>query len=148
MAERLITFAKRGDLHARRVVLRRIQNKVVVAKLFDEIAPTFADRQGGYTRVLNLGPRRGDASEVCLIELVGSELRSDYADTAPADIDSVAEPEIEETAPEVDDSATASDEDAEESSEEDGRDSDDEPGAPAGPGGDSDGEPDEDEKTS
>ena len=81
VAERLITFAKRGDLHARRQVLRRIRNKVVVAKLFDEIAPTFVDRQGGYTRVLSLGPRRGDATEVCVIELVGSELRSDFADT-------------------------------------------------------------------
>ena len=81
VAERLITFAKRGDLHARRQVLRRIRNKVVVAKLFDEIAPTFVDRQGGYTRVLSLGFRRGDATEVCLIELVGSELRSEFADT-------------------------------------------------------------------
>lgn len=81
VAERLITFAKRGDLHSRRQVLRRIRNKVVVAKLFDEIAPTFADRQGGYTRILCLGPRRGDATEVCLIELVGSEVRSDFADT-------------------------------------------------------------------
>lgn len=81
VAERLITFAKRGDLHARRQVLRRIRNKVVVAKLFDEIAPTFADRQGGYTRVLSLGPRRGDATEVCVIELVGSERRAEFADT-------------------------------------------------------------------
>lgn len=82
VAERLITFAKRGDLHARRIVLRRIRNKVVVSKLFDEIAPSFSDRQGGYTRLLNLGPRRGDATEVCLIELVGSERRADFADTA------------------------------------------------------------------
>ena len=83
-AERLITFAKRGDLHARRQVLRRIRNKEVVAKLFDVIAPMFAERQGGYTRVLNLGPRRGDATEVCVIELVGSELRSEFADTVSA----------------------------------------------------------------
>lgn len=82
MAERLITFAKRGDLHARRMVLRRIRNKVVVSKLFDEIGPSFADRQGGYTRLLNLGPRLGDATEVCLIELVGEERRADFADTA------------------------------------------------------------------
>lgn len=82
VAERLITFAKRGDLHARRQVLRRIRNKVVVAKLFDEIAPTFTERHGGYTRILNLGSRRGDATEVCVIELVGSELRSEFADTA------------------------------------------------------------------
>jgi large subunit ribosomal protein L17 len=97
VAERLITFAKRGDLHARRQVLRRIRNKVVVAKLFDEIAPTFAERQGGYTRVLSLGPRRGDATEVCVIELVGSELRSEFADTvsvgAPVAAASTAEVE-------------------------------------------------------
>ena len=99
VAERLITFAKRGDLHARRQVLRRIRNQAVVAKLFDEIAPTFADRQGGYTRVLSLGPRRGDATEVCVIELVGSELRSEFGDTvssgsAPAQTaDSAGSPE-------------------------------------------------------
>ena len=86
VAERLITFAKRGDLHARRMVLRRIRNKVVVSKLFDEIGPSFSDRQGGYTRLLNLGPRRGDATEVCLIELVGSERRVDFADTASSDV--------------------------------------------------------------
>ena len=80
MAERLITFAKRGDLHARRQVLRRIRNKVVVSKLFNEIAPAFADRNGGYTRVLKLGVRRGDSTEVCLVELVGEEFRADYAD--------------------------------------------------------------------
>ena len=66
LAERLITFAKRGDLHARRQVLRRIQNKRLVAKLFNEIGPSFADRNGGYTRLLKLGNRRGDNSEVCL----------------------------------------------------------------------------------
>ena len=70
VAERLISFAKRGDLHARRQVLRRIQNKVVLTKLFEEIGPSFADRSGGYTRIFKLGPRRGDSSELCLIELV------------------------------------------------------------------------------
>lgn len=83
VAERLITFAKRGDLHARRQVLRRIQNKVIVSKLFDEIGPSYSDRQGGYTRVLKIGPRRGDSTEMCLIELVGHENRTDGAE-APA----------------------------------------------------------------
>ena len=117
VAERLITFAKRGDLHARRMVLRRIRNKVVVSKLFDEIAPSFSDRQGGYTRLLNLGPRRGDATEVCLIELVGSERRADFADTASdaevqdadavtEESEAVSEPEEAVAEDQVDEEAT------------------------------------------
>jgi large subunit ribosomal protein L17 len=83
VAERLISFAKRGDLHARRQVLRRIQNKVVLTKLFEEIGPSFAHRSGGYTRIFKLGPRRGDSSELCLIELVadGAISESDDAGT-------------------------------------------------------------------
>ena len=99
MAERLITFAKRGDLHARRQVLRRIRNKVVVSKLFDEIAPTFVDRNGGYTRLLKVGPRRGDSTEICLIELVGDELRSEYAEGASSQVETetaVASEAVEE----------------------------------------------------
>jgi len=80
--ERIITIAKRGlaagdanagTLHARRMVLRDIQNRDVVAKLFDTIAPRFEARPGGYTRILRLGYRRGDSAEVAQIELVGSE---------------------------------------------------------------------------
>jgi len=80
--ERIITIAKRGiaagdtnqgALHARRLVLRDIQNRDVVGKLFDTIAPRFAARPGGYTRILRVGYRRGDNAEVALIELVGSE---------------------------------------------------------------------------
>jgi large subunit ribosomal protein L17 len=80
--ERIITIAKRGlaggeangrALHARRMVLRDIQNRDVVAKLFDTIAPRFEARPGGYTRILRLGYRRGDSAEVAQIELVGSE---------------------------------------------------------------------------
>lgn len=69
-AEKLITLAKRGDLHAKRQVLAYIYDRDVVAKLFDEIAPDYADRNGGYTRILKLGPRRGDCAEVVFIELV------------------------------------------------------------------------------
>jgi large subunit ribosomal protein L17 len=80
--ERLITIAKRGvaggaangkSLHARRLVLAELPDTEVVGKLFDDLAPRFADRPGGYTRILRVGFRRGDAAEVAQIELVGSE---------------------------------------------------------------------------
>jgi large subunit ribosomal protein L17 len=70
MAEKMITLAKRGDLHARRQVLSSLYDEEVVTKLFDVIAPKYAERQGGYTRVLKLGPRRGDAAPMAIIELV------------------------------------------------------------------------------
>ncbi|MDD5922813.1 MAG: 50S ribosomal protein L17 [Eubacteriales bacterium] len=69
-AEKMITLGKRGDLHARRQALAYIYDEGVVAKLFDEIAPKYADRNGGYTRILKLGPRRGDDAEVVFLELV------------------------------------------------------------------------------
>jgi large subunit ribosomal protein L17 len=69
--EKLITLAKRGDLHARRQALAALgQDKFVVYKLFEEIAPRYADRPGGYTRILKLGPRKSDATEMALLELV------------------------------------------------------------------------------
>jgi large subunit ribosomal protein L17 len=69
--ERLITLGKRGDLHARRQALSALgQDKFTVYKLFDEIAPRYAERPGGYTRVLKLGPRRSDSTEMVFIELV------------------------------------------------------------------------------
>lgn len=70
LADQMITLAKRGDLHARRQVLAYLMDEDVVKKLFDEIAPKYADRQGGYTRVIKLGPRKGDAAPLALIELV------------------------------------------------------------------------------
>jgi large subunit ribosomal protein L17 len=69
-AEPLITRAKRGDLHARRVVARAISDQEALAKLFGEIGPRFAERPGGYTRVLHLGHRPGDAADMAIIELV------------------------------------------------------------------------------
>lgn len=69
-AERLITLAKRGDLHARRLAGRKIADRQTLGKLFDEIGPRYADRPGGYTRILKVGLRRGDAAEMSLIELV------------------------------------------------------------------------------
>ena len=69
--EKLITLAKRGDLHARRQAMAALgQDKFVVYKLFEEIAPRYADRPGGYTRILKLGPRPSDATEMAMIELV------------------------------------------------------------------------------
>ena len=70
-AERLITLARRGDVHARRLAATKIQDREVLGKLFDEIAPRYLERPGGYTRVLKLGIRKGDAAEMSLIELVG-----------------------------------------------------------------------------
>jgi large subunit ribosomal protein L17 len=70
VAERLITFAKRGDLHARRHVLTMVTDKTVVKTLFDEIGPGYASRQGGYTRITKIGPRKGDNAAMAVIELV------------------------------------------------------------------------------
>ena len=70
LAERLITFAKRGDLHARRRVLTVVHNKDVVHELFTEIGPRYANRNGGYTRITKLGPRKGDNAPMARIELV------------------------------------------------------------------------------
>ncbi|HID94038.1 MAG TPA: 50S ribosomal protein L17 [bacterium (Candidatus Stahlbacteria)] len=73
LADKLITFAKKGGLSQRRQVLSYIQDKKLVRKLWDEIAPTFNDRQGGYTRITRVGIRKGDGAELALLELVGFE---------------------------------------------------------------------------
>ena len=70
IAEKMITTAKNNDLNSRRNVMKRIKDKEVVSKLFDEIGPKFSDRPGGYTRIIKMYPRRGDAAERALIELV------------------------------------------------------------------------------
>ncbi|MDO5301743.1 MAG: 50S ribosomal protein L17 [Tissierellia bacterium] len=70
VAEKMITLGKRGDLHARRQALSYIFDEDVVTKLFTEIAPEYADRNGGYTRILKKGPRVGDGAEMAIIELV------------------------------------------------------------------------------
>ena len=70
IADRMITLGKRGDLHARRQALAYIYSEDVVTKLFSEYAEKYADRNGGYTRVLKMGPRRGDGAEISIIELV------------------------------------------------------------------------------
>jgi large subunit ribosomal protein L17 len=93
--ERLITIAKRGvaegangkALHARRLVMQDLQDREVVSKLFDTLAPRFAARPGGYTRLLRLGYRKGDSAEVAQVELVGSE----FNPRAKAEADAAAE---------------------------------------------------------
>jgi large subunit ribosomal protein L17 len=79
VAERLITFAKRGDLHARRQVLTVVTDKTVVKTLFDQIGPSYATRHGGYTRITKIGPRKGDNAPMAVIELV-----TEVAEAQPA----------------------------------------------------------------
>jgi len=76
-AERLITLARREDdrLHARRLAGRELQDRTVMKKLFDDLGARFAARPGGYTRILRLGPRRGDGAEMAIVELIGSEYK-------------------------------------------------------------------------
>jgi len=75
-AEKIITLAKRETLHARRQALAVLRKKTVVSKLFETLAPRFADRNGGYCRIVRLGVRKGDAAELAIIELIGSEYQA------------------------------------------------------------------------
>ena len=92
-AEKVITFAKKGDVHARRQVLRVIADKQIVSKLFDELGPRYKSRNGGYTRVVKLGPRRGDGAFMSIIELVD---RPGVAAAEPAE-EQVASGEAQES---------------------------------------------------
>ena len=126
VAERLITFAKRGDLHARRRVLGVIGDKSVVHELFTEIAPLVAEREGGYTRITKLGFRKGDNAPMVQIELVLEPVNAKPKAAKPA---KVAEPkavkveedaqpaadEVDETATDAADEAAGADDDAAES---------------------------------
>ena len=147
VAERLITFAKRGDLHARRHVLTVVTDKGVVHQLFTEIAPEFSERDGGYTRITKIGPRKGDNAAMAVIELVRGEPVSAKprrrarraapeapAAAAPAAATAVADAPAEDTAedtaeaeaPEVDDveDDVADEDDTEAGDEEDEPDKD------------------------
>jgi large subunit ribosomal protein L17 len=75
IAEKMITLAKTNSLHTRRQALQYIYKKDVVKKLFEDIAPRFTERPGGYTRIIKLGPRAGDGAEMAILELVGSEFK-------------------------------------------------------------------------
>lgn len=109
IAERLVTFAKRGDLHARRRVMQQILDKSVVHELFTEIAPLVADRQGGYTRITKLGYRKGDNAPMAVIELVleqvqpkpktsKTKLTNNVATSAAPAVEEVAEEAVVEEA--------------------------------------------------
>jgi large subunit ribosomal protein L17 len=82
-AEKLVTISKKGTLHARRQVLQHIHDRTVVAKLFDTLSARYDQRPGGYTRIIKLGPRRGDNAEMALIELVGSDVLEPEVETVP-----------------------------------------------------------------
>jgi len=83
VAERLITLAKRGDLHARRLVAARLRDEKMVAKLFDTLGPRYKERPGGYTRVLKAGFRYGDSAPVAVIELVDRDESAKGQDSGP-----------------------------------------------------------------
>jgi large subunit ribosomal protein L17 len=140
-AEKLITFAKRGDMHARRQVLTVVPNKGIVHNLFTEIGPSFADRPGGYTRITKLGPRKGDAAPMAVIELVREEVAgarprrrtrraagaasasAPAVETVPAEEAQADEAAADEDIADVDDSEAetfaAEDEDTEDEADED-----------------------------
>ncbi|EEH64690.1 ribosomal protein L17 [Gleimia coleocanis DSM 15436] len=97
LAEKLITKARRGDLHARRTAAKTIRNKDVLYRLFDVIAPAIdAERQGGYTRIVNVGPRRGDNAPMCVISLVTEKVEK-KAVVAKAEETAAKAVEVEET---------------------------------------------------
>ncbi len=99
--ERLVTLGKKGDLHRRRIALSRVRGErageTAIKRLFDEIAPSYSDRSGGYTRIIKLGQRRGDAAEMCLIQLIGFE-KAATAKVAKATAKETAEVKAEKEA--------------------------------------------------
>jgi large subunit ribosomal protein L17 len=99
LAERLITMAKRGDLHSRRRVLTVVRDKSVVHTLFTEIGPNYAGRQGGYTRITKIGPRKGDNAPMAVIELVEPMAEQVIAEATGATKRAAKEKAVKEAAP-------------------------------------------------
>ncbi|WP_432477469.1 50S ribosomal protein L17 [Nocardioides sp. GXQ0305] len=112
LAEKLITKAKKGDLHNRREVLKTVRDKAVVHTLFTEIAPTFAERPGGYTRITKIGPRKGDNAPMAVIELVTEEYSP-----KPSSSKKKSAPAAAPVADEVDDDDVSSDDSSDSSSD-------------------------------
>ena len=108
LAEKLITKAKRGDIHSRRLVLTTVKDKGVVHTLFTEIAPTLADREGGYTRITKVGPRKGDNAPMALIELVTEPVAARPSSAAPAGAAAATAP-VSESSPASPDSPESAD---------------------------------------
>ena len=77
VAEKMVTLGKKGDLHHRRLAISTLRKADMVAKLFAEIAPAYAERQGGYTSIIKLGKRRGDACEMCILKFVAAEAKAE-----------------------------------------------------------------------
>jgi large subunit ribosomal protein L17 len=125
LAEQMITLGRRGDLHARRQAVAVLRSKDIVHMLFDEVGPKYAERPGGYTRIIRLGPRQGDSAEMCYLELVGdeAEAREETRGAAREETPAVEDAAVEADA-EDEDEDEEEDEDAE---EEEGEDGDDEP---------------------
>ncbi len=100
VAEKMITLGKKGDLHRRRLAIAKMRNKDAVKILFDEIAPKYANRNGGYTRIIRLGMRQGDAAEMCILQLVEAEVETAKKPAkktaAPKKAEKVEEVEAEE----------------------------------------------------
>ena len=92
-AERLITIGKKGDLHRRRIAVAKLRDKAAVKLLFDQIAPGYEGRNGGYTRILKLGKRRGDAAEMCILQLVEAN------EAKPAEVEAPKAEKAAEEAP-------------------------------------------------
>ena len=107
-AEKMISLGKRESLHARRRALRIVRRKSVVQKLFDTLAPRYADRHGGYTRIVRLGFRKGDSAEMAIIELVESELQESSGKEVKESTADKKEPKSKKAAEEAVDKADSS----------------------------------------